>query len=147
MIDLSPAYWPFDVLPPPERTPLHNSMLRFFNVTYDAGFKPYIANNYSEIGFGFNREQDARFVLRGGRGTHWEPWLSNSDAAVRLGPIWGLPNCACIVFAGFDDITTFCLRWLGGESLPASLAGVPVYSKRDTNTTLYYPGTDPNDGG
>jgi hypothetical protein len=147
MIDLTPTYWPFDVLGPLERTPLHNEMLRFFNATYDAGFKPFVTNNHSEIGFGAPREQDARFVLRGGRGKHWEPWLSDSNGAIRLGPIWGLPESTCMVFTEFDDITTFCLRWLGGDSLDTSLAGVPVYSKHDTNTPLYYTGPDKKDVG
>ena len=147
MIDLNPTYWPFDVLGPLERTPLHDSMLRFFSATYDAGFKPFVANNHSEIGFGSTHEHDARFVLRGGRGKHWEPWLADSSAPVRLGPIWGLPEFTCMVFTEFDDITTFCLRWLAGDSLAASLAGVPVYSKHDTNTPLYYTGPDAEDVG
>ena len=139
MIDLTPTYWPFDVLGPVERTTLHNEMLQFFNETYDAGFKPFISNNRSEIGFGAKREHDARFVLRGGHGQHWEPWLTDANIAVTLGPIWGLPDCTCMVLTKFDDITTFCMRWLGGDSLGLSLAGVPVYAKRDTNTPLYYP--------
>lgn len=142
MSDLIRTYWPFDVLPPSERTPLHNAMLRFFRATYDAGFMPIVTNNHSEIGFGATRQHDARFVLRGGSGKHWEPWLSDCGSAVRLGPIWGLPEYTCMVFTDFDDITTFCLRWLGGDSLAASLAKVPVHNKRDTNTPLYYPCSD-----
>ncbi len=88
MIDLTPTYWPFDVLGPLERTPLHDSMLRFFNATYDAGFQPFVTNGHSEIGFGCAKKHDARFILRGGRGKHWEPWLTDSNVAVRLGPIW-----------------------------------------------------------
>ena len=142
MIDLTPKCWPFGVLGPLERTPLHNAMLRFFTATYDAGLKPFVTNNHSEIGFAVAREHDARFVLRGGHGNHWEPLLTDCNAAVRLGPFWALPESTCIVFIDFDDITTFCLRWFGGDSLSASLAGVPVYAKRDTNTPLYYPGSD-----
>ena len=147
MIDLTPTCWPFDVLGPLERTPLHNAMLRFFNATYDVGFKPFVNNSHSEIGFGTTREHDARFVLRGGHGKHWEPWLTDSNAPVRLGPTWGLPESACMVFIEFDDITTFCLRWLDGDSLAASLAEIPIYSKRDTNTPLYYPSPDAKDVG
>ena len=147
MIDLTPTYWPFDVLGPLERTPLHDSMLRFFNATYDAGFQPFVTNGHSEIGFGCAKKHDARFVLRGGRGKHWEPWLTDSNVAVRLGPIWGLPECTCMVFTEFDCMTTFCLRWLRGDSLSDSLAKIPVYAKRNTNTPLYHPCPDAKDVG
>lgn len=139
MIDLTPVYWPFDVLGPLERTPLHESMLRFFNATYDAGFRPFIANHHSEIGFGATGDHDARFVRRGGRGYHWEPRLTDRDTDIRLGPTWDLPDYTCMVFTNFDDITAFCLRWIGGDTLGLSLAGIPIYSKHDTNSPLHFP--------
>ena len=139
MPDPTRTYWPIDLLPPDERTPLHEAMIRFFVETYNAGQRPFGTNHFSEIGFDVNHKHDVRFVLRGGHGRHWEPWLADNGRAVRLGPLWDMSESACMVFDGFDAMTQFTLRWLAGESLQVSLEGVPVYNKHRADVPLYLP--------
>ena len=129
-------YWPFDVLPPSERTPLHNQFIAFLESTHAAGFAPFVSGTESEIGFDGTDTRSVRYVLRGGRGEHWEPWLADNNQSVRLGPLFDLPEHRCVVFICFDDMTKFTLRWLRGETLHESLGDIAIFEKHNTNQPL-----------
>ena len=122
-------YWPFNVLPPEQRTEFHAALIALLEAAHAAGYAPYVNDMETLVGFGDPERRAVEYVLRGGRNRYWEPWLTDRGNFIRLGPLFGFSDSKCIVFEGIADIATFTMRWLNGFSLEESLAGISVYDR------------------
>lgn len=129
-------YWPFDVLPVERQTEFHAKLVELLKWAYDAGHSPYLNHSETEINIGSSDARNASFVLRSARNQYWEPWLCDCGTNVRLGPLFGYSDSKCVVFNGIEDVATFSIRWLDGLTLQASLNGIQLFDRMNTDTAL-----------
>jgi hypothetical protein len=95
-------FWPFDVLPPDQRAPLHQHQIDFLETAHREGFRPYMFMTES---FGASAgERWGLIILRTRR--FWELCIG-SPAEGRLSAF----------VAGFDANAEAVLRWLRGGAL------------------------------
>ena len=128
-------YWPFKVLPADQRTEFHTALIALLETAHAAGHSPYLNDMESLIGFGTPERRVVEYVQRG-RNRYWEPWLTDCGRGLRLGPVFGLPEYACVVFDGIGDVAIFTMRWLDGATLEDALDGLSVFHRMDTRTAL-----------
>jgi hypothetical protein len=102
-------YWPFEVLPPEERTEQHQQEIRFLETAYQRGYQPYLCGA-GDLGAS-TAERWGLIVVRGRR--RWEVVLGTRDAKV------------VSAFVGnFDGAAEAALAWLGDAGAPDILARV-----------------------
>jgi hypothetical protein len=95
-------FWPFDVVPPDQRTPLIQQQIDFLETAYREGFRPYMFMSES---FGASAgERSGYIILRTRR--FWE--LSIGSPA---------EGGLSAYIAGFDVNAEAVLRWLRGAAL------------------------------
>jgi hypothetical protein len=113
-----PQYWPFPVLPPEQRTDLHEKIIRFLEQAHRAGFRPC---KYLEYDFQAHAEGGRygwityRGRERTGGPTCWEVWLDDHKGRVM----------SCWV-DDFDTAAASVLAWLrDGDALAIVEAAKP----------------------
>jgi hypothetical protein len=73
-------YWPFDVVPPDERTDEDRRLIQFFETAYQAGYMAYMFDSQN---IGATAEgRSAEIVYRGYRGKHWEILLAGAERLI-----------------------------------------------------------------
>jgi hypothetical protein len=105
-------YWPFDVLPPDQRTPLHQQQIDFLETAYREGFRPFMFDSES---FGASAETRSGHIVHRTR-QFWE-LLVEAPETGRL----------AAYVAGFDVNAEAVLCWLRGAELVAILEFVRPY--------------------
>jgi hypothetical protein len=95
-------FWPFEVLPPEKRTPLHQKQIDFLEVAHRDGFRPYI---FGSENFGASAGERSGSLIRRTR-QFWELLVGS--------PVEG--GLSAYV-AGFDVNAEAVLRWLRGSAL------------------------------
>lgn len=95
-------YWPFDVLPPDRRTPLHQQEIDFLETAYREGFRPYMFMSES---FGASAGERSGFIILRTR-QFWELSVGSPAAGGLFAYV-----------AGFDVNAEAVLRWLRGGEL------------------------------
>ena len=126
-------YWPFNVLPPEERSAFDAELISILELAHANGFAAYVDATESTLGFGDPQCRAVEF-LRRGRYRFWEPLITDGQNCIRLGPVFSLSEYACVVFDGIEDVSTFAMRWLNGDPLGTALQGLLIYDRHDTNT-------------
>jgi hypothetical protein len=112
----SPEYWPFEVIPPEERTESHWQQVRFLEEAFASGFKPfkYMDGEYvAEAENGRSGWICYRGHHRGPTTTRWEVALS--DGKTRAHAFWT---------EGFAPAAAAVLAWLRGGTAADVLAAV-----------------------
>jgi hypothetical protein len=99
-------FWPFDVLPPDRRTPLHQQEIDFLKAAYRVGFRPY---QFGSENVGASAGERWAYIFRRTR-RFWE---------LRVGaPTEGI---LFAYVAGFEVNAEAVLLWLRGEDLAGVL--------------------------
>lgn len=99
-------FWPFDVLPPEMRTPLHQQQIDFLEAAHRDGFKPY---SFGSENFGALAVERSGSIIHRNR-QFWELLVGS---AVEGG--------LSAYVAGFDVNAEAVLRWLRGAELSGVL--------------------------
>lgn len=91
--------------------------------------------------FSFNRhKRRVEFVRRGRLGYGfpqcWEVLPVEDDAWIKLGPIFGIDEHACVVTAGFDNVRRFTEGWLEGHVLDSLLRDVTFWERANASSPL-----------
>lgn len=115
--------WPFPIQKPEaDWDEFDRDFLRFMRIAFAEGYRPR-HRCCSAVEAETSSGRLAFLVFRG-RGNSWEPWLSDGDRSVRLGPHYGLPlgdhACVC-VRPPFRAAGHLALEWLRGRSLESLL--------------------------
>jgi hypothetical protein len=76
--DVQRRYWPFDVLPPEQRSEQHEREIRFFETAHREGFHPYLS---SPGDFGAAATERGGLILVRGR-RRWEVVLGTTDTKI-----------------------------------------------------------------
>lgn len=71
-------YWPFQVLPPEQRTEYHQRQVDFLETAYQAGYKPYMFGSGEDFGATAGT-RGGMIVYRGSRGKHWQVLLGTAE--------------------------------------------------------------------
>jgi hypothetical protein len=95
-------YWPFDVLPPDQRTPLHQQQIDFLDAAYRDGFRPHV---FGCENFGATAGERTGYIIWRTR-CFWELMLF-APGEGRL----------AAYASGFEVNAEAVLRWLRGEQL------------------------------
>jgi len=140
MIPTTPKYWPFDVLPPEQRTDLHWQEIRFLDAAFQEGFKPFEQTTGEYIATSpRGREACIIFRGRGRRGGigQWEVWLDEPET--QFIKLW---------VDDFEYAGGLILEWLRGNDVTAILAASgghilqgPQFTKAQTPTVVAGLGT------
>jgi hypothetical protein len=116
-------YWPFDVLPEDQQSPLHRQEIRFLETAYREGYKPY---TFGAGDYGAGAEERSGLILVRGR-KRWEAVLGKGDAKV-----------GSVFLEDFDRAAEAVLEWLRGKEAfqmlaqaPAQAAAGPAPSRTD----------------
>jgi hypothetical protein len=99
-------FWPFDVLPPEKRTPLHQQQIDFLETAYREGFRPY---TFGSENFAASAGERSGNIIR--RTPQFWELLVGCPAEGGL----------AAYVAGFDVNAEAVLRWLRGADLPEVL--------------------------
>ncbi|HVS35302.1 MAG TPA: hypothetical protein VMS17_06940 [Gemmataceae bacterium] len=115
--------WPFQILKPEsEWEDFDRDFLDFMRIAYDEGYRPRQGRS-SAIEADSPAGRSVFLVFRGRR-NGWEPFLTDGDKSVRLGPWFGPPlgefACVC-VRPPFRAAGHLALEWLRGRSLDSLL--------------------------
>jgi hypothetical protein len=95
-------YWPFEVLPPDQRTDHHKKVIRFLEEAFSAGFKPYMFGN----NFGASTDVRIGEMIHRGVDRYWEIILT-----------LGEERCASFYVDGFAQAGEAIMRWLRGDEV------------------------------
>jgi hypothetical protein len=130
--------WPFPVKPEAEWNERDRDTLEFMRQAYAEGFRP-------REGFAASIEAGAasgRGITLVFRGCHngWEPFLNEGNRPIRLGPMYGLRQSACVcVRAPFRAAARFALEWLRGRELRLLLTEFDFVGGDPTGIALRLP--------
>jgi hypothetical protein len=105
-------YWPFDVLPPEQRTQLHQQQIELLETAYREGFRPYAFGGDS---FGASAGDRYGYVIRRSR-LFWE-LVVGAPAAGKLSAYVN----------GYDINAEAVLQWLRGATLKGVLEFIRPY--------------------
>lgn len=116
--------WPFAVTKPDaELNAFDHDLVDFRQAASIESFRPRVNHSFTEIEVDESSGRTALLVFRGSR-NGWEPFLTESEQSVRLGPSYALPlgesACVCIR-PPFRAAGYFAIEWLRGRSLKSLL--------------------------
>lgn len=116
--------WPFLVQKPEsEWDEFDRDFLEFMRIAFAEGFQP--RHRWCSAVEADTPSGRSAFLVFRGRRNGWEPWLSDGDRSVPLGPCYGLSlgehACVCIR-PPFRAAGHLALEWLRGRSLESILS-------------------------
>jgi len=103
--DFELQYWPFPVLPPNQRTPLHQAQVSFCERAAEAGLRPYAFFDTGGFGAEAPDGRSGDIVCRGPGNTRWEVILYTPGHAERV---------LSEMVSDFAVAADLLLRWLQG---------------------------------
>lgn len=138
--------WPDEFAAPTPVTDFGATLVDLFNELTAMGVSVHADSHWSL--FGFQRgTRSIDFAQRGrtrsgvggltmNRETYWEVWPLCDGRSDRLGPYFGLDDCACIVIFGLVSIRKATIRWLDHKTLPETIADIECWNRANTISPL-----------
>lgn len=115
--------WPFPLQKPEsEWDEFDRDFLTFMRTSFAEGYRP--RHRWCSAVEADSPSGRSAFLVFRGRRNGWEPWLSDGNRSVRLGPHYGLSlgECACVcIRPPFRTAGHLALEWLRGRSLESLL--------------------------
>ena len=131
--------WPADFDDPQPVTDFDSELVTYFDALIASGGEVRAYRSWTS----FTISRDSRMVdftwrgrLRRGAPRCWEVRPIDDGKCYRLGTLFGLDECACVVIAGIEDLRNITDRWLGGLPVESLLDGVTYWDKTDTTNPL-----------
>lgn len=138
--------WPDEFADPTPVTDFDAELVQLFNEQIAVGVIVHADSHWSLFGF----ERDSRkidLVRRGrtrtgfsgariNREIYWEAWPVCGGTSARLGPLFGLNECACIVICGLAAIRDVTIRWLDRRTVRETMTGIECWDRSNTTSPL-----------
>ena len=126
MTNTENKYWPFYVLPEPQRTELHQQQIDYLVAAYNDGLRPYVTKKYD-----FGASSDTRsgeIVWRGGQDRRWQLFLIDGN------------NCVLTAYIdGFQHAAQALMQWLHGDEIDTVLDTVQAHLYSDQCPSILHP--------
>jgi len=138
--------WPDDFTDPTPGTEFDSGLVDLFNELTALGVSVHADSNWSLFGFArdfrsidYIRRGRTRVAVCGAtmnRETYWEVWPVSDGKDDRLGPYFGLDDCACIVVCGLTSIRTATIRWLAQKTVRETIGDIECWDRSDPSSPL-----------